>query len=507
MERFLTVPQMTECEQRSDKSGVSLASLMDNAAQGLFRETIKAAHRLSQDRHTSITNILIIAGKGNNGGDGLVCAGLLKEAGFNVLVYLSQGQPATELSKAAYRRLDRELLTDDITSALESCEILIDCIFGTGFKGNIREDAVPLFEKINKSPAYRIACDIPSGCDADSGLCDIHAVSADMTVTFHRKKVGMAFTPTREKCGGIIVCDIGITAECEQDGFEVIKPDESEIISLLPHRPVYGHKGTFGRLMCICASERYIGAGQLSVTAAMRTGVGLTTLIAPEKVVGIIAGSTPECTYLPLKASTHGTLRADDTGVILESITKADAVLIGCGLAVNDDTRQIVREVIQNAACPLVIDADGLNCIAGDTDILKQAKAPVILTPHTGELARLSGKDLGVTAKDRLGLSRELAKRTGAMVVAKSAGTLIVSTDRAVISTYGNTALSKGGSGDMLAGMTASFLAQGVSPEGSAELGCYVLGRSAEIAAQELGERSVIARDILSFIPGVLRNL
>ncbi|MBR1749458.1 MAG: NAD(P)H-hydrate dehydratase [Ruminococcus sp.] len=506
MTEYLTVSQMVACEQRSDKTGVSLARLMDNAAEGLFKMTLKAADKVSRKNSKTISGILIIAGKGNNGGDGLVCARLLQSAGLPVSVFLAQGQPATSLSLAAYEKLDKTLLTDDLQAALDGCDILIDCIFGTGFKGSIRQSALPLFNSINSCAAFKIACDIPSGCNADTGECDPHSVNADMTVTFHRPKVGMALKPAKALCGELYVCDIGISDSCKEDKYSFLLPTEQEIVSLLPRRPVNGHKGTFGRLLCICGSEQYIGAAALSTTAALRTGVGLVQLASCEKAVSVIAASTPECTYLPLKADSSGTIDKNELDKILPALSKADAVLIGCGLGVSESTKAIVYEVIKNAACPVVCDADALNCIGSSTDVLLSAKAPLILTPHIGELARLCGKNADETLSDRPAIARELAKKTGALVVSKSASTLVTSQDRSLILSYGNTALSKGGSGDMLAGMIASFAAQGVSCESAAALGCYLLGKTAQTLSTKYSERSVIARDILDSLPEVLYN-
>ena len=495
---------MTACEQRSDREGLSLGALMDNAAQGLYRAVLKASHSVSVQRSGSVCKVCVVAGKGNNSGDGLVCARLLKESGFEVSVLLALGKPATELSKAAFDKLGSVRVMESFDEAareeLLSAGIIIDCIFGTGFKGELREGVLPLFECINSSPAYRIACDIPSGCNADTGLCDVNSVRADITVTFHRPKVGMALSPAREFCGELKVCDIGIINEYENLDYVIFEPSSRDIKAMLPKRPAGSHKGTFGRLLIIAGSENYYGAAAMAANAALRCGAGIVQLASPKSVISALAAGMYECTFLPLEQD-EGFERLTD------AVCKADAVLIGCGLGVNEHSRGLVKAVAENARCPVVIDADGLNCLAENTDILADAKAEIILTPHMGELARLCGKETSAALDERLALSSALADKYGITVVSKSAGTLIVSRGSVLISNYGNTALSKGGSGDMLAGMISSFLAQGADTVQAALIGCYLLGRSAERLCRTMSERSVLARDILAEIPMTLFEL
>ncbi|MBR6338067.1 MAG: NAD(P)H-hydrate dehydratase [Ruminococcus sp.] len=505
MKRYLTVAQMVECEQRSDREGLSLAELMDNAAGGLYRAVTKAAHELSIKKSCSANKVCIIAGKGNNGGDGLVCAGLLDESGFDVSVIMAQGEPATELSKAAYQKLGggvRVISGSDENAAAEifGADIVVDCIFGTGFKGALREDARLLFSAIEQSPAYKIACDIPSGCNADTGLCDELSVRADMTVTFHKAKVGMALEPTKSRCGEIAVYDIGIKEEYKNLPFLTFEPDERQLRQLLPSRSPGAHKGDFGRLLIIAGSENYYGAAAMAANAALRCGVGIVQLAAPKSVISALAGSMYECTFLPYE-------QGDEPQVLDDAIKSASAVLIGCGMGVSDHTHATLKYTIENAGCPLIIDADGLNCLALNRDILLDREGETILTPHIGELARLCGVDTNTAIQERLPLALGINEKYGAVVVSKSAGTLIVSKGSVILSGYGNTALSKGGSGDMLAGMVSAFTAQRVDGKEAAALGCYLLGRSAEILSEEMSQRGILARDILLQIPKTLSEL
>ena len=498
MKKYLTVSQMVECEQRSDKGGVSLAQLMDNAAEGLYREVTRAAYRLSAQK------VCIVAGKGNNGGDGLVLAKLLGSSGIRVSVVLAQGTPSTDLALAAFERLGDIPVTDRADKAaaelIATADILVDCIFGTGFRGALREDIIPLFQSIANSPAYKIACDIPSGCNADTGLCDPLSVTADLTVTFHRPKVGMALSPAKQHCGEIRVCDIGISYKYENSDYEIYEPSLMDICKYLPPRPAGSHKGDFGRLLIVAGSGCYYGAAALAANAALRLGAGIVQLASPSQVISALAGSMYECTFLPFEEQ-------DSPEGLLQAINGAGAVLIGCGMGRSAHTRKVLEYILKTARCPVVIDADGLGCLADDPSILKSAECETLLTPHIGELARLCGVDSAQALENRLSLCKAFSSEYGATVVSKSAGTLIVSGSSVLVTSFGNTALSKGGSGDMLAGMAASLLCQGADVQQASALACCILGLTAEQLSKTRSERSILARDILSALPEVILEL
>ena len=498
MERLLTTQQMKLCEKRSDESGVSLAELMDNAGEALARVVLDRCMK------KGLKNCVILCGKGNNGGDGFVAARFLADSGMDVTVILCCGEPATELAKAAFGRLGGIRVisgsAEDTAYEIFGAQVLVDCIFGTGFKGALRDEIKPLFSGIQQSPAYKIACDIPSGCDADTGLCDEYSFRADITVTFHKAKIGMALSPAKDFCGEVIVRDIGIPAGCEATDFYTFEPDEVQLSKLLPSRPAGAHKGFFGKVLIIAGSENYYGAAAMAANAALRCGAGIVQLAAPRSVITALAGGMYECTFLPYD-------EGDSPDKLIDEIKTSSAVLIGCGMGQSKHTRHTLAAVIKAAECPLIIDADGLNCLAKDMGLLKNRKNETVLTPHIGELARLCGVDRDTALSKRLELAIGLSEEYGAVVVSKSAGTLITRRGSVIVSNYGNTALSKGGSGDMLAGMITSFAAQRRDCGEAAALGCYLLGKSAEILCCDLSERGVLARDILGQIPKTLKML
>ena len=312
MDRILTVEQMTFCEHEAEKYGVSLAQLMDNAAAQLS-EVIAS-------NSSSSSKIVLLIGKGNNGGDGLVAANLLAEQGLKPAVVLCCGEPDTDLSSAAYARLDKSvevLKAENALDFIKGADVLVDCIFGTGFHGSLRENILPVFRACEKCEGMKIACDLPSGVNARNGQADKLSFMADVTVTFHRGKLGLYLQPAVDVCGEILVKDIGIDERCENTLYPVITPfDVVKARAALPFRPADGHKGTFGKVVSVAGSESYIGAAGLSAMAAMRTGVGLFELCTAKSVVNSLSAGMYECTYSAMKTDKDGFMVAecgDDT--------------------------------------------------------------------------------------------------------------------------------------------------------------------------------------------------
>ena len=499
-----SVPQMLRAEKRSDELGVSLSALMDNAGKALADEIERECVRLC------VREPVILVGKGNNGGDGIVAARLLSERGFKPVTVLCCGKPSTELAVAAMKRLGDDVeVTDKASEELIcSARVLVDCIFGTGFRGEIIEELRPLFADIEKSSAFVIACDIPSGANARNGEVSELAVRADLTVTMHRGKLGMYLSPARYHCGEVRVCDIGIPEGTEEgcEEFENhISLYDASVSELLPERPQWGHKGTFGRAVCICGSSRYFGAAKMSCEAALRTGAGLVELLSTEKCIDITAPESPECIYT--RAGSGETLTASALPMIEERLRGASAVLIGCGLGCSSQTEELVKGLVEMSQVPLVIDADGINSLCVNIDVLLKKKSEVILTPHPAELARLCGVSVSDVMSDRVRYAAELAGKYGVTVVSKSAETIVTNGTQSVVVQTGNTALSKGGSGDMLAGAIVSLTAQRPDkPLENSILAALIIGESARALSEVMSPRGIIARDILGQIPLTLKK-
>ncbi len=495
---------MLNAEKRSEQLGVSLKQLMDNAGFALFEEIKSYAYE------NMITSCLILVGSGNNGGDGLVAANLLLCSGITPTVLLI-GEVKAVLAKAAFCALDKDIpivrLGDQgFESVINDSEIIVDCVFGTGFHGEFSQKISDLFAAVNNSCAYKIACDLPSGVDCINGFAASGTVKYHKTVSFHAAKLGCLISPAREFCGEIIVRDIGIP-DAADNSFNTQIFDLKNAREVLPHRPDNSHKGTFGRVSLIVGSNKYTGAAVLSAGAAMRCGVGLTQVITTSEVAKTVAGIIPEATFLPLEPCYDGTISAENTETILSECEKSSCVLIGCGLGNTPNTTELVSNIVENAKGVLIIDADGINSICPNIDILKNTKARVILTPHPAELSRLVGNSLDNTLKDRLGETVRFCDKFGVTVISKSRESFVYDGECAYLIAEGNSALSKGGSGDMLAGIIAALAAQSVKPIEAAALGAYILGRCAKELSENFSKRSILPRDILNSMPGVLSKI
>lgn len=497
MDNIYTPSQMSHSEKMSEEYGVSLACLMDNAGFSLASRIIELGYKSFAKR------VLMLCGNGNNGGDGFVASDILSRSGFEVDVMLCCNEPKTELSISTFSRLsDSVRIVEE--SGLKEYDIICDCVFGTGFRGKLPQDISQLFKKINSLSAYKLACDLPSGVNALTGEADADTIVCDETLSFHAKKLGTLLSPAKEYCGKISVASIGIPDKACADT-PIIHIDNGLAKELLPYRRPDGHKGTFGKVVCICGSTNYTGAAVMSCLAALRGGCGLVTLCSTKCVIDRIAKLIPEATFFTLPEK-DGKL-AHDSKLITEAVEGADCVLFGCGVGQSEEVKKLLCDVLSKASCPIVIDADGINCLSMNIDILKDTRASVVLTPHPMELARLCGLDKA--PQERLGCAKSLCEKLGdnITIMSKSVQTLVISNKETYLNDSGNTALSKGGSGDMLAGLTASLIAQGVPSEKACALASYIIGLCAQELCKEKSSRSIIARDILDRLPLVFFNL
>lgn len=501
---YPTPKQMKTIEENSDKNGVSYRALMENAGEALTMLIYKIGGE------TDISSgVVFICGSGNNGGDGFVSARLLAEGGVPVTVVLACGDPSTELAAVEYCELsgagsiDVLNLNDNIEkvfSRFSEAAVIVDCVFGTGFHGFLPPQIKACFSFAERCGAIKIAADVPSGGDCLRGTVSEGTMKCAYTVTFGYKKVGMLMQPLEEYCGKIIAADIGFTEKCVH-GLDYLPTlfTEKDASEMLPKRAKNAHKGDFGRLLNIAGSARMSGAAALSTKAALRSGAGLVTLATTETVISRIAGAMPEAMYLPLEAD------AKNSDIILKECENKNAVSVGCGLSVTEGTKAIVKKVIKNAACPIILDADGINCIADNIDIIRDAKAELIITPHAGELARLAGISPAEAAADRLTLAVNLAREYGITVVAKGVPTFVAGHGKVYVIPAGNPGLSRGGSGDVLTGIIAAFCAQGLAPLDAAALGVFVHGAAADLAAEKLSMTGMLPSDVIENLPFVFK--
>ena len=515
--KLVTAAQMRELEAAAVAAGTSEAQLMEEAGLAVAQEAWMLLGTLEGRR------IVVLAGPGKNGGDGLVAARHLSEWGADLVVYLPNWLRQEE-------RLDelrnREIAVIDgredgegavLDQAMQGCDLVIDALLGIGQQRPLETDE-PITRALRQLAAARasyqppklVAVDLPSGINADSGAVDDATVEPDMTVTFGLPKVGMYQAPASGLLGKVQVIDIGIP-KAAQEAVKLELLTSRWVKSHLPRRPEDANKGTFGKVLVVGGSRRYVGAVQLAALAAYRAGAGLVTVATTGYVTSHIAGSAAEVTWLPQPEAEDGGL-PDTTAIALRNEWAAfHAAVLGPGLGDTGATRAFVWAALPDLAglwrgC--VIDADGLNALASMADGAERVPANAVLTPHPGELARLMGATVAHVQARRLEVAGEAAARFGCTVVLKGAHSVIATADgRTSLSPWANPLLATAGSGDVLAGMIAGYLAQGAEPFEAACLGVYLHGAAGEVLREEYGEAGLLAGEIAARLPRVVKDV
>jgi len=512
--KLVTAAQMRELEQAAGAAGTPLDALMEQAGLAAAQEAWMSLGVVEGRR------ILVLVGPGNNGGDGLVAARHLAEWGADVAVYMLAARTGDKnldlLSQAGVPVFVAADDTDFVSlrEALDGAELVIDALLGIGRSRPIEGTLAGVLRHLHATrgrsmPAKIIAVDVPTGVDADSGRVDPLAVTADMTVTFGLAKVGLYTLPGSEHAGQVQVVDIGLP----QDAVAAVPLDlinSAWVKERLPKRPKSSNKGTFGRVLVVAGSANYPGAARLAAEACYRAGAGLVTIACPSSVQALIAPAIPEATWLPLDDDA-GALSGRATGQIIDALASYDVLLIGPGVSQRRGVRDAVARVL--AAVPAsvrscVIDADALNALAQTPEWQHRLATRAILTPHPGEMARMFGATVAEVQDDRLNVAMNAAATWGQVVVLKGAHTVIAASDgRAAISPHANPLLATAGTGDVLAGAIAGLLAQGMAPFEAAACGVYLHGLAAEEVGEELGDRGMLASELLPSLPRAMRTV
>lgn len=513
--KILTSAEMREVDRRAiEEVGIPGALLMENAGIQVVRAVLARFSNPDRER------IVVVAGKGNNGGDGLVVARHFFNMGAKPEVLLLakaeevKGDAALNLGIA--RRLGipvAEIETKrDWTSrrkALSRATIVIDAIFGTGLLKPLDGLFARAVEDINESPGFRVAVDIPSGLSSDTPRIIGPCVKAGLTVALAAPKISHVFPPAEDFVGVVVIVPIGIPPILLEDpSLKLEFVERKDIAASFRKRKRDTHKGTYGHLLVISGSLGKTGAASLAGKSALLMGAGLVTVATPKSALPIVARSMPELMTEPLAEIPEGAIAREALPRTLELLKGKDAVLIGPGLGTNPSTAEFVLSVLPKLKIPVVIDADGLNIIARKPDVLRSLKAPALLTPHPGEFARLLGIATEAVLDRRLELAPEFAAKYGVCLVLKGYRTLISASDgRLFVNPTGNPGLATGGTGDVLAGMIASEIMQTREPVKAATAAVYAHGLSADLAAARLGQKAMIAGDIIRFLPRALKSL
>jgi ADP-dependent NAD(P)H-hydrate dehydratase / NAD(P)H-hydrate epimerase len=482
-----------------EERGVPSLELMEAAGRALAEAV----------RERAVSGVIrVVCGKGNNGGDGLVCARRLREIGFEVEPLLLW--PAEEMSGDAaenLRRLGdgyREVDGEEIRRALSGSGAVVDAIFGTGFSGAPRDPAGVAIDAINAVDAPVIAADIPSGVDASTGVAEGAAVEAEATVTFHSDKLGHWIAPGRWLRGELTVAAIGIPDGPPVEAGAAVIGDG--VLELAPRREPGSTKFSSGEVLVVGGSAGLTGAVCMASQAAIRAGAGYATVAVPAELEPIFEVKLTEVMSRAIGSGRH--LAADDAEAILDAARRAACVALGPGLGRHDSSLSLARTIAPRIEAPLVIDADGLNAHAGALGSLADRDAPTVLTPHEGELARLLETDSAAVAARRLEHAREAARRSGAIVVLKGDDTIVCevseNNERLAVKGISSVALATAGTGDVLTGALAALLARGMEPFAAACAAVHAHGRAGREAARGRGAESVIATDVIEALPAGL---
>ncbi len=483
------------------------------------RAGVEAARVLRERLRHARGPVVIVCGRGNNGGDGFVIARRLRQTGMVVDVWLVArpedvaGDAARML--AAWRRGRGRIHVcveaqevDALAARLGQAAVVVDALFGTGLNAPLAGVPARVVAAINACGAPVLAVDIASGLSADSGRPLGAAVRATVTVAFGFPKVGQLMHPGVEHTGHLVVVDIGIPpAAITSVGPRTTLLDERTVGEFLPRRPRDAHKGTFGHVLIVAGSRGKLGAALLATEAAARAGVGLTTLAVPATLQPLCEGKVREAMTAMLPDTGDGTAVLGDGQVVDALLEGRAAVVCGPGIGTHPGTAALVAHLVRQCRAPLVLDADGLNVIAG-TDALRARPGATIVTPHPGEMARLLGCDTDAVQADRLGMARRLAARERVLVVLKGARTVIVQPDgQTAISPSGNPGMASGGTGDVLAGIIGALISQGLSAGDAASLGVFAHGAAGDAVAALRGETGLLARDLVSELPPTFARL
>jgi len=512
--KTVSCQQMRELDRRAiENYGIAGTILMDRAGMGLAR----AVERICS--LTSRSNVILVAGHGNNGGDAFCAAGYLKEWGLNPRVWIV-GKTDSIMGDALFylekiNGLDIPILEIPDGGSWRMAEksvpreyVLVDGILGTGTRGDVRGLPLTAVEYVNRMGQYSpvAAIDVPSGLDADTGTPLGTAVKADLTVTMGLPKKGLLEKEALDYVGALSVVDIGIPEELTS---RITSPTEliasSDVSSFFKKRKRDTHKGTYGHLLIIGGAKGFAGAVALACKAALRSGVGLISALVPKGIAPTVTAIVPEAMIKPGGETKIGSLSAECLKGI--KANEFDAVLIGPGLTDHNQSGILVKKLLSSCKVPLILDADALNACRDKPQIIKAAGCPTIITPHPGEMARLLKRKTGEIQDDRVNCARTAAEKTDSVVVLKGAGTIVTEKDGSTyINMTGNPGMATGGMGDVLGGVIGSLIARGVSPIDAAKASVYLHGLAGDNAAWKKGQTGITANDVIEELPLAIRE-
>jgi len=511
---LVTVSESRQLDQLAEQAGVPSIVLMENAALRLA-EVVQQHFELDPPKR-----IVVVCGKGNNGGDGLALARHLHNIGFSVQAFLLadpnelKGDAAVNFRAATQLGVPVQPLPspDDLCHLIEPlrhADLVVDALLGTGIVGEVRgiyADAIPL---LNEHARRILSVDVPSGINSDTGeVCGV-AVRADATVTLGAIKLGLMLFPAADYVGDLFLGSLGVP-EALLDSLNIHRfvTTHELVAQVLPPRHPNSHKGNYGRVLIIGGAPGMTGAALLAGKAALRSGAGLVQVALPQSLNLAAEAAALEVMSFPLPETDAGTIAPEALSALTPRLEWADVIAVGCGISRHERTQTFVRQLVAQVDKPMVIDADGLTALAGHTDLLRKRQALTVLTPHPGEMAALLKTTTEEVQRDRVGIALHAAETFRALVVLKGARTIVAAPDgMLLVNSTGNAGMATGGTGDVLTGIVASLLAQRlcrsltVTPVEAVAAAVFLHGLAGDIASWEKGETALVAGDLLEHLP------
>lgn len=502
--KVFTSSQIKNIEDATVLRGITKLRLMENAGSA-------ASHIINKRFSLKGKNVSIVCGNGNNGGDGFVVARKLFEYGAKVSVIRLMGLPISQNASDMCKKVMECSIPiydyfDNVKKAkqiLAESEIIVDAVFGIGLNRNPDRAICEAFDYISSLKSYRISIDVPSGLYSDTGACARSFINADLTISFIGYKYCHLLSPASSYCGEVINCAIGVP----DDLIEEVNAPKIIDEPTFEKRDKNSHKGTFGTAMLICGCYGMAGAAILAGNACLRSGVGIAKLAVPDKIYPIMASALPEAVFVPAETGENGTFSSNTYSLLKEHIENASAVLFGCGVGKGVDINFLLRDIVLGEDKCLVIDADGINSLARNIDIIKQYKGNIVLTPHPGEMARLCKTTVSEINNNRLSYAENFAKEYGVTIVLKGANSVVAFPDgECYFNVTGNPGMATGGSGDMLSGILISLLAQGLDIKTAVLSAVYIHGKAGDNAALRIGQTSLLPRDMIEELPQLFKK-
>jgi ADP-dependent NAD(P)H-hydrate dehydratase / NAD(P)H-hydrate epimerase len=504
-----TSAEMRDLDRRAiAELGIAGATLMENAGRGAAAALVELLPTLGAPRRGA--RVVIVCGKGGNGGDGFVAARWLARRGLRVEVLLAArpteitGDSAGKLAALRRAGIAPVVIADAAQAAprLAAAYVVVDALLGTGARGAPTGLVADLVERVNASGRPVVALDVPSGLPADGGPPVGPAVRAAVTLTFAGLKLGLVQPPGLDFAGRVRVIPIGVPDAEAARGVRTWLVERADVAAHFPPRPRDAHKGTYGYLLIVGGSRGKTGAAVLAARAAMRAGGGLVVTATAASQQPVVAGLVVESMTEPLAETAAGTVALGARERVLELARARDAVALGPGLGLEAETQELARGLAGALDRPLVLDADALTALAGRLELLRAAPAPRCLTPHPAEMARLLGTSVADVQRDRVAAARGLATGYGVNVALKGSATVVAAADgRVFLNPTGNPGMASGGTGDVLTGIVGAFLARGLAPADALVAAVYLHGAAGDLAAARVGEESLIASDVIDALP------